>query len=165
MVSISRKKGARKSRGFRRARTVDALTTSATTDGLSQLISDDPKRASQLAGDERQRAEAWFDAYIRALDKAMLAVTAEIPRAAPGDDEKLIAKSEELSGKRTAAQQEKNAYFDANSFSLRPPSQAIIDRTMQLGKDIAERIAAERRAEAIVDLVNDLAGIFTKLRA
>lgn len=68
-----------------------------------------------------------------------------------------------MSDEKTRARQERNAFSQSKTLSLRPPTQQIIDETVRLSNEIAHRIDVAKRSGAVVALVNDLAGIRTKL--
>lgn len=157
MVSISRKKSRRSTRGRRKAD--DAPPDLSSMDGVAR------KNVAQLTGDERRVSEAWFTAYIDGLGVAAIAVEAAIPRAPAGEQPELIAQKDDLVARSSDAMQQQNAFFQSRTIDLRPPTQKVIDETMRLSKAIVDRIAAERRAQAIVRLVSDLSGIFARLKS
>lgn len=152
MTSISRRNAAQ-----RFARSSERLTVFRAVQGQ------DPKTAEEMAPDEVQRTDTWFDAQLRALSDAIVECDQAIPTAAADDQPELVRLKTRLVGEKADTEQAQEAFFTKRTLALRPPSDAVIAETRRLGEALAARIAAEKKAQAAVKLLDDLAGVFVKL--
>ena len=134
---------------------------------VAHAVTDDfdlPKTHEKQTGDERARTNDWFRAALDTVTVADEAVADGLRTALPGSAEEtaLLKRQGTLTERRVSLNQAQEAFL-ASDIALRPPSQTTIDKTRQLAADLGARIAAERTAQAVLALLNDLAGLATKL--
>ena len=125
-----------------------------------------PVLAKDQSADEIQRTRDWFREARACITEAQKEVDKALKTALPGSEDELTLL--ELSGTlrdRFASlnQAEESFLAESSELALSPPSQSDIDKTKQLATDLGDRIAAERTAQAVVALLDDLAGLATKL--
>lgn len=122
-----------------------------------------PKRRDDLGADETARTRDWFRTSRNGLGDAIDDVDAALPRARSDDKAGLIDLRTDLVGRLTDLRQKEEAFFAENNVTLRPPPQDVIDETLRLTTALGKRIAAEKRAQAVVALLNDLAGLAARV--
>lgn len=84
-------------------------------------------------------------------------------RGALDDQLSLQTLRDDLIARIAEIQRKEESFFAANNVALRPPKDDVIDETIRLTTAMAKRIAAEKKAEAVVALLNDLAGLVSKV--
>ena len=88
-----------------------------------------------------------------------------MPMAKLDDQMNLQTLRDDLMARIAEIKQKEEAFFTANNVALRPPKDDVINETIRLITAMGKRIAAEKKAEAVTALINDLAGLVSKVLA
>lgn len=152
MTTISRQRNARV-RGPRFSRAQLALKVAAL----------EPQTRVQLDPGQTELVRRWFRETREGLQAAIDAIDVATPFAKLKDQAALQTLRDDLTARLVDIRQREGAFFESNNVALRPPGDDVINETIRLTTAMANRIAAEKKAEAVVALLNDLAGLVTKV--
>lgn len=112
---------------------------------------------------ERQLTMDWFDTYEAGLDSDIEGVREALKEAAPDDKDGLRKLKANLEGERARAAQQQEAFFTDKTLELFPPGDDEILRTKSLTEKMDALIREQKRAEAVVTLLNDLADVVGRI--
>lgn len=154
MVTVSRQ-GNNRARGARFAR----------AQILVKLEAIEPQTRDRLDEGQKELGRRWFREYREGLQAAIDSIDAAMPMAKLDDQMNLQTLRDDLMARIAEIKQKEEAFFTANNVALRPPKDDVINETIRLITAMGKRIAAEKKAEAVTALINDLAGLVSKVLA
>ena len=125
------------------------------------------KRADQLTPEERTTTENWFSETQSAIRANEIILASEILLAPSGSikDELNRMKGKLLSSRSQLDRREEAFFAEESTETLVPPSLDDITETKRLAKELGEQIAKQKTAEAVLKLLDDLAGLVARISA
>ena len=158
--AAARKQTARKTAGPRK--------TPAATRSMRAPPAADRKRADQMTPAERTSTENWFSDTRMAIRANEAALALEILLAPSGPMKDALNRMKgKLLRSRARVGPSRGSFLrrGGSTETLVPPSLADISETKRLAKELGEQIAKQKTAEAVVKLLDDLAGLVAKISA
>lgn len=112
---------------------------------------------------EMQDTEQWFSESIQALTILELHVQDKRDDPETSDDNEWLRVLGVVQGAKSMVFAAEEEFRTQQTLLIRPPDQEVIDETIARAQALADLIVNEKRAKAVVGLVDDLFKYFSKI--